>query len=97
MVLIEKILKNFLIWKKSFIELRKTKIDIEKKIQKTLLFNKINYLSIMMVDKNVHLHIIPRYKRLVKFNMKNYRIMVGHYYQILKKNYSFKRPKKKFN
>ena len=45
---------------------------ITKEIEKTLKFNfdfdKINYLAYMMLDKQVHFHIIPRYSENKKFN-----------------------------
>ena len=47
---------------------------ITKKIETVLscLFGmeKINYLALMMVDKNVHFHVIPRYSTKVDFNNK---------------------------
>ena len=45
---------------------------ITKEIEKTLSFNfnfdKINYLVYMMLDKQVHFYIIPRYSKNKKFN-----------------------------
>ena len=34
--------------------------------------NKINYLALMMVDKHVHFHVIPRYSRQIEFNKQSY-------------------------
>tara|TARA_B100000963_G_scaffold186448_1_gene162084 strand:+ start:9913 stop:10341 length:429 start_codon:yes stop_codon:yes gene_type:complete len=70
MVLIEKNFKKKIsnLKKDSFSELKEISIDIEKKIKKILKFDKINYLSLMMIDKEVHLHIIPRYKNVTKFD-----------------------------
>ena len=70
MVLIEKNFKKKIsnLKKDSFSELKEITIDIEKKIKKILKFDKINYLSLMMIDREVHLHIIPRYKNVTKFD-----------------------------
>ena len=43
-------------------------IDIESSLQKNFNYDKINYLMLMMVDKEVHYHIIPRYSRQINFN-----------------------------
>ncbi len=40
---------------------------IEKTLRKTFNYDIINYLMLMMVDKHVHYHIIPRYERAVAF------------------------------
>ncbi len=42
--------------------------DIENNIQVKLGADKINYLMLMMVDPEVHFHIIPRYSKDVTFN-----------------------------
>lgn len=42
--------------------------DLEINIQTELNANKINYLMLMMVDPEVHFHVIPRYKQAVKFD-----------------------------
>jgi diadenosine tetraphosphate (Ap4A) HIT family hydrolase len=36
---------------------------IEKALQSFCQFERINYLMLMMVDPNVHFHVIPRYSR----------------------------------
>lgn len=45
--------------------------DIIKRIENTLSlcfsYDKINYLMLMMVDKQVHFHVIPRYKSEIQF------------------------------
>lgn len=51
--------------------------EVFKKIE-TLLkisFNpdKINYLALMMVDHQVHFHVIPRYENTITFDGKNYK------------------------
>lgn len=42
--------------------------DIEFSLRELFGMEKINYLALMMVDKNVHFHIIPRYSKKIKFN-----------------------------
>jgi len=36
---------------------------IEKALRKTIEYDKINYLMLMMVDVHVHFHVIPRYSK----------------------------------
>ena len=36
--------------------------EIETNISRTFAYNKINYLMLMMVDPEVHFHVIPRYE-----------------------------------
>jgi diadenosine tetraphosphate (Ap4A) HIT family hydrolase len=69
MVLIEKKFKKRLsdLSLKSFKELKKIFNDIEKKIKPEIKYQKINYLYLMMVDKEVHMHIIPRYNKKILF------------------------------
>jgi len=45
----------------SFIEYGNVIHNIEKKLQERFQYDKINYLMLMMVDPNVHFHVIPRY------------------------------------
>lgn len=40
---------------------------IEKTLKKTFNYDIMNYLMLMMVDKQVHYHIIPRYGRTIDF------------------------------
>lgn len=56
-----------------FVELRNVFIDVEKVLKAKFGYEKINYLGLMMVDKNVHLHIIPRYKRSIYFNLSEFK------------------------
>lgn len=42
--------------------------EIELLFQKTLKPDKINYLALMMVDEQVHYHVIPRYEKSVNWN-----------------------------
>ncbi|MEN8131731.1 MAG: HIT family protein [Pseudomonadota bacterium] len=44
-----------------FLELTKVTADLETALRTSLAFDKINYLALMMVDKHVHFHVIPRY------------------------------------
>lgn len=46
---------------------------IEKLLKSAFQYNKINYICLMMVDKQVHCHVIPRYENTVIFNKKSYK------------------------
>jgi diadenosine tetraphosphate (Ap4A) HIT family hydrolase len=48
-------------------ELKKIYYEIEINLEMLFGMEKINYLALMMVDKNVHYHVIPRYSKVVKF------------------------------
>lgn len=41
---------------------------IEKTLKIAFNYNIMNYLMLMMVDKQVHYHIIPRYERIIVFD-----------------------------
>jgi len=43
-------------------ELATVTAAIEKALQKAVSYSKINYLMLMMVDQEVHFHVIPRYE-----------------------------------
>lgn len=45
----------------AFAELPKVTGDLERALQKVFSFEKINYILLMMVDKHVHFHVVPRY------------------------------------
>lgn len=45
--------------------------EIDKSLRKSLNPDKINYLTLMMIDDNLHTHIIPRYKK-IKLYEENY-------------------------
>lgn len=45
----------------AFAELGVMTGHIERSLQKAFVFDKINYLMLMMVDPDVHFHVIPRY------------------------------------
>ncbi|MDD4048624.1 MAG: hypothetical protein PHI90_07385 [Clostridia bacterium] len=40
---------------------------IEKTLKATFNYDIMNYLMLMMVDKQVHYHVLPRYERLIDF------------------------------
>jgi diadenosine tetraphosphate (Ap4A) HIT family hydrolase len=45
----------------AFAELKGVCRDMENTLQRIVAFEKINYLALIMVDKEVHFHIIPRH------------------------------------
>jgi diadenosine tetraphosphate (Ap4A) HIT family hydrolase len=45
----------------AFAELKQVTTDLEATLQRTCGYDKINYLMLMMVDRQVHFHVIPRY------------------------------------
>lgn len=48
----------------AFAELQTVTADLEGTLKRVFAFDKINYLLLMMVDKHVHFHVIPRYATL---------------------------------
>ncbi len=50
-----------------YTELRQAVSAIENGLQSLVPFEKINYLMLMMVDPDVHFHVIPRYPEPVAF------------------------------
>lgn len=50
-----------------FSELSSITREIEYNLKNLFGMDKINYLALMMVDKNVHFHVIPRYSTELKF------------------------------
>ena len=48
---------------KSFLEMNVVIGDIERALKAAFSYEKINYLMLMMVDPNVHFHVIPRYSQ----------------------------------
>jgi diadenosine tetraphosphate (Ap4A) HIT family hydrolase len=46
----------------AFTELHSAIADIEARLADAVDFARINYLMLMMVDPNVHFHVIPRYE-----------------------------------
>lgn len=51
----------------AFAELHACTRDIEQVLGGFCAFDKINYLALMMVDPNVHFHVLPRYQRVQMF------------------------------
>ena len=45
----------------AFAELPKVTADLETALTQSLAYDKINYILLMMVDKYVHFHVIPRF------------------------------------
>lgn len=45
----------------AFAELGPVIGDVEANLRREVAYDKINYLMLMMVDPNVHFHVIPRY------------------------------------
>jgi diadenosine tetraphosphate (Ap4A) HIT family hydrolase len=45
----------------AFAELKDAVIDIERGLKAAFAYDKINYLMLMMNDRQVHFHVIPRY------------------------------------
>lgn len=41
--------------------------DIENSLKNSFNYDKINWLMLMMKDKHVHFHVIPRYKNKISF------------------------------
>ena len=50
------------IGRESFQELERVTQDIERNLTAFRAYQKINYLMLMMVDKEVHFHVLPRYE-----------------------------------
>jgi diadenosine tetraphosphate (Ap4A) HIT family hydrolase len=51
----------------AFSDLRELTGRIERSLQKAFAFDRINYLMLMMVDPDVHFHVIPRYAQERQF------------------------------
>ena len=51
----------------SFSELHTVTSQLEFALAKAFQYNKLNYLMLMMVDPDVHFHIIPRYAQSKQF------------------------------
>ena len=52
----------------SFMELHRVTGQIEYALKKAFGYDKLNYLMLMMVDPDVHFHVIPRYAEAKSFN-----------------------------
>ena len=51
----------------AFAELRQVTGKIERGLANAFAYDKINYLMLMMVDPDVHFHVLPRYARIRSF------------------------------
>jgi len=51
----------------AFAELEQITTDIERVLTEWVGYERINYLMLMMVDPDVHFHVIPRYSRARSF------------------------------
>ncbi len=51
----------------AFAEMQFAIADIEQVLSATFDYDKINYLMLMMVDPDVHFHVIPRYQATKEF------------------------------
>jgi diadenosine tetraphosphate (Ap4A) HIT family hydrolase len=47
----------------AFAELERATSDIERVLGKVVGYERINYLMLMMIDPDVHFHVIPRYSQ----------------------------------
>ena len=56
----------------SFIELSQVVREVETNLSQALSYEKINYLMLMMVDPDVHFHIIPRYSTPQEFHTQQF-------------------------
>jgi diadenosine tetraphosphate (Ap4A) HIT family hydrolase len=52
----------------SFVELKLVTSQIESSLEKAFQYDKLNYLMLMMVDLDVHFHVIPRYAQAREFS-----------------------------
>ena len=52
----------------AFLELAQVTGAIERTLKQVFDYEKINYLMFMMVDPNVHFHVLPRYGRKLEFD-----------------------------
>jgi diadenosine tetraphosphate (Ap4A) HIT family hydrolase len=57
-----------LIQTEEYIDLQHITSCIEKTLGNSFDYAVINYLALMMFDKQVHFHVIPRYNRIVNWN-----------------------------
>lgn len=56
----------------SFIELQTVTGKIDNALKKAFQYDKLNYLMLMMVDPDVHFHVIPRYAHVREFADKSF-------------------------
>ena len=58
--------------REAFEELPKVIQEIETRISRAFAYTKINYLMLMMVDPEVHFHVIPRYNAPQTFRQQQF-------------------------
>ena len=56
----------------SFLELKRVSNDLETALKSAFSYDKLNYLMLMMVDPDVHFHVIPRYAAEREFSEINF-------------------------
>ena len=49
--------------RESFTELHQVTVQLESALAKAFSYDKLNYLMLMMIDPDVHFHVIPRYAK----------------------------------
>lgn len=52
--------------REAFVELKKAAGELESALARAFRYDRINYLMLMMVDRHVHYHVIPRYAAPVR-------------------------------
>jgi diadenosine tetraphosphate (Ap4A) HIT family hydrolase len=53
-------------------ELQSVVADLEGALAAAFSYQRINYLALMMVDKEVHFHVLPRYEKPVALNQNSF-------------------------
>lgn len=56
----------------AFRELQEVTADVESMLATGFQYDKVNYLMLMMVDPEVHFHVIPRYSKSRTFEGQNF-------------------------
>lgn len=51
-----------------YADLRRATHDIEQALGRCFSFQKLNYLMLMMIDPDVHFHVLPRYSAAASFS-----------------------------
>lgn len=57
---------------KEFMDLENIIKVIESTLEKSFNYDIMNYLMLMMVDKHVHYHVVPRYEKNIMFDKKEW-------------------------
>jgi diadenosine tetraphosphate (Ap4A) HIT family hydrolase len=58
--------------REAFVEQADAVVAIEQTLRRFVAYERINYLMLMMVDPNVHFHVIPRYSELRQWSGVNF-------------------------